>query len=91
MYRRMSKGQMVDEIMKDEYSNYSYEAATAIVDYLEEMEDDAGEMEFDLAWIRGVFDEYDSINEARKEMKEDLEYANVIRLPNGSVLVALEN
>ena len=56
---KMTVSQMVDDLMSDEYAKWSYSAAHAIVEYLEEMSDNIGEpIEWDRVAIRCEFTEY---------------------------------
>ena len=59
MINTLSTSQAVQELMADEYANWSYEAATALVEWLEELEDSSGEpIEFDPVALRCEFSEY---------------------------------
>lgn len=56
-------------LAKDEYAGFSYHGAVALVEYLEDSEDDFGEeLEFDPIGIRCTYTEYDSPYDAAKEL-----------------------
>jgi len=53
----------------DKNAKWSWDGAISLVDYLEELEQDAGEeMEFDLVAIRCEWSEYSSLEEAGKDL-----------------------
>tara|TARA_R110000744_G_scaffold58049_1_gene121313 strand:- start:725 stop:1021 length:297 start_codon:yes stop_codon:yes gene_type:complete len=60
MIHTLSTHQAVDALMADEYAKWSYEAATAIVEWLEDLESDNPKepMEFDPIAVRCDFSEY---------------------------------
>jgi hypothetical protein len=60
MINTLSTNQAVTELLKDEYANWSYEAATAIVEWLEDLESDNPNepIEFDPIAVRCDFSEY---------------------------------
>ena len=59
MINTLSTNQAVTELMADDNANWSYEAATALVEWLEELEDSSGEpIEFDPVALRCEFSEY---------------------------------
>ena len=58
MINTLSTNQAVTELMADDNANWSYEAATALVEWLEELEDSSGEpIEFDPVALRCDFSE----------------------------------
>ncbi len=55
-------------LSKDEYSSFSRLGAYALIEHLENLEDETGEeMEFDVVAIRCEFSEYDSPQEAAED------------------------
>ena len=59
MINTISTSQAVTELLKDEYALWSHEAATALVDWIEELEESTGEpIEFDPVGLRCEFSEY---------------------------------
>ena len=59
MFNTLSTNQAVQELMADEYADWSYEAATALVEWIEDFEENQGEpIEFDPIGLRCEFSEY---------------------------------
>ena len=55
----MTRSQMVDDLMSDEYAKWSYAASHSIAEHLEEMSEDLGEsIEWDRVAVRCGFTEY---------------------------------
>ena len=53
MFNTLTTNQAVNELMADEYADWSYEAATALVEWIEALEDSTGEsIEFDPVALR---------------------------------------
>jgi hypothetical protein len=79
----LSTNAAANMLWADKDANWSYRGARALVEYLEQWEEDLGEeLEFDVVALRCDFCEYDSSVEAAKEYgyepdldenKEDLE------------------
>ena len=84
MINTLSTNQAVNELMADEYANWSYEAATALVEWLEELEDSSGEpIEFDPVALRCEFSEYtatDLVEEYSMTLEEIRDNTIVIEL-----------
>ena len=84
MINTLSTNQAVTELMADEYANWSYEGATALVEWLEELEDSSGEpIEFDPVALRCEFSEYtatDLVEEYSMTLEEIRENTIVIEL-----------
>lgn len=58
--------------MRDEYAKWSYKGAHALIEHLEQLEEDCGdEMEFDRVAIRCDWSEYESAVEALEELEPD--------------------
>ena len=73
---------------------FSYEGAKALFEYFEQYEQDTGEeMEFDPIAFRCSFDEYENLQEIKKNYKnietlEDLQnHTTVIEIPNSDRLI----
>lgn len=61
MKRTLRKSEMVDTLMGDEYANWSYNGASALIEWLEQFEEDTGEeMKFDRVALRCEFSEWES-------------------------------
>lgn len=79
MKHTLSTQEMVKLLLKDEFANWSYEGANALVEFLEEMEQgNETETEFDRVAIRCQFTEYENYEElyeaygstARNDLRE---------------------
>ena len=67
MIQTLTTSQAATLLMNDDNADWSYAGATALVEYLENIEEETGEpMEFDRVQIRCEFTEYDSAWEAFK-------------------------
>lgn len=65
MYIELTKNEMVSELLKDEFANWTLEGAFCLIEMLEELEKDQGEpIEFDPIALRCEFTEYNSLEEA---------------------------
>jgi len=65
MYRNLNTNQATVLLMQDEYANWTWPGAEALVEYLEELEDSTNtKIEFDSVAIRCDFSEYESVLEA---------------------------
>ena len=84
MINTLTTNQAVQELLKDDYASWSYEAATALVEWLEELEDSSGEpIEFDPVALRCDFSEYtatDLVEEYSMTLEEIRENTIVIDL-----------
>ena len=54
----LSTADCVERLMEDEYAAWSYRGATALVEYLEELERDIGEITFNVIDIRCEYEEW---------------------------------
>jgi hypothetical protein len=68
MIETLSKSQVVDALLQDEYAGWSYNGAVALTEMLFEYEDSTGvQIELDpIAW-RCEYSEYESLEEWAKE------------------------
>jgi len=65
MKKRLSKDEAVGILISDEYARWTLLGALALVEYLEELEEDCGEeIEFDRVAIRCDYHEYKSALDA---------------------------
>lgn len=69
MKQTLTTSQAAHLLMQDEYAKWSYKGAHALIEYLEEYEDDYGvELEFDRVAIRCDWHEYKSAIEAMEDV-----------------------
>lgn len=67
MYQILSTGEATMLLMADEYAHWSWNGATALVEYFEELEDSTNtKIDFDIVAMRCDFSEYDSVLECAK-------------------------
>lgn len=94
MKLNLTTNQAADLLLDDEYAGWTYEGAHALVEHLEDLEDDLGSIDFDRVGLRCDFSEYASAAEALEQYSdcesiEDLEDSTtVIHVPGGGVIVA---
>ena len=68
MKKELSTSEAVNELMSDEYAGWSYNGAIALVEYLEDLEEDLGEsIEFNTIALRCEFTEYKNFKEIAKQ------------------------
>ena len=68
----LSTYEAANYLMQDEYANWSYPGAFALVEYLEEMEEDCDTaIEMDVVAIRCDYSEYESLIEWAREYFAD--------------------
>ena len=68
MKKTLSTSEAADLLAADDNAGWSYAGARALVEYLENLEDDTGEeIEFDRVVLRCDFSEYESAREAAEE------------------------
>ena len=74
MYQTLSTSEAVDILRADSHANWSLAGARALVEYLEQTEDETGHgIEFEPVALRCEFSEYSSAIEAASDMS-DWEY-----------------
>ena len=87
---KINVDQALRELQKDEYANWSHEAATALLEYLEELEESSGaSVRFDPVDLRCAFSEYteDELEEAYgMPLKEIEENTIVLEVFKGSLV-----
>tara|TARA_R110000744_G_scaffold11661_1_gene35315 strand:+ start:372 stop:713 length:342 start_codon:yes stop_codon:yes gene_type:complete len=68
MITTISKEEAITELRNDDNASWSYEAAAAIYDYLEDLEDDCGIVTvFNIVDIRCEFSEYKNLKEFNEQ------------------------
>ena len=68
MKKTLSTSEAADLLMADTNAGWSYAGARALVEYMEQLEDDTGEeIECDAVALRCEFSEYESAREAAEE------------------------
>lgn len=70
IYIQPTTNELVQDLLNDEYANWSYEGASAIVEFLEEIYCDGNDDEWDRVEIRCYYSEYKSF----EELKADYDY-----------------
>ena len=84
MINTLTTNQAVNELMADDNANWSYEAATALVEWVEALEDSTGEpIEFDPVALRCDFSEYtatDLVEEYSMTLEEVRQHTLVLDL-----------
>ena len=64
--KTMNTSDVVSELMSDECANWTYEGATALAEWYEELSEDMGQdVEFDLVGIRCDWNEIDPVDAVR--------------------------
>lgn len=64
MKLELSTSYAVDLLLRDEHAGWSYKGATALVEYMEDMEEDLGEeINFNVVDFRSDFSEYKSLRD----------------------------
>jgi len=100
MVHTLTSAEAVDRLLSDHYANWSPAGARALVEHLEQIEDDIGEpFEFDAVAIRCDYSEYGSACDAAADLlggvwSTDVEavialerHTPVIGVPGGGVIV----
>ena len=83
MKLELSTSQAVDLLRQDEYAGWSYHGATALVEHLEELEEDMGEdINFNCIDFRCEFSEYKSVQDwltdhFGRPLKDALDFAAI--------------
>ena len=64
MIKTISKYEFTECLLNDDYANWSYSGASALFEYLTELEEDTGEqIKFDRVAIRCDFSEYNNLED----------------------------
>ena len=63
MIKQVHKYEFIDTLTRDEYSSFTYNGASALYEYLTELEEDIGQIEFDHVAIRCDYSEYKTLDE----------------------------
>ena len=65
IYIKQTAYMVADELLQDEWANWSYDGAYALAEYLEELSEDV-DIELDIVAIRCEFNEYSNLEELKK-------------------------
>lgn len=71
MKETLTTGNAASRLYEDGNAGWSYAGAWALVEYLEELEDEIGEIEFDVVALRCEYTEYGSAEEAVEACNSD--------------------
>tara|TARA_Y100000996_G_C22181303_1_gene502939 strand:- start:254 stop:562 length:309 start_codon:yes stop_codon:yes gene_type:complete len=64
MIKTINEYEFTQDLLNDEYANWSYDGTKALFDYLTELEEDTGEqIEFNRVALRCDFSEYDNLED----------------------------
>lgn len=89
MKQTLSTSQAVDFLLRDENARWSYQGARALVEHLEQLEEETGdEMEMDVVAIRCDYSEHVTAWEACEDL--DLEVTGETGDPEGEAIARLE-
>lgn len=64
IYIKQTAYMIADELLQDEWANWSYDGAHALAEYLEELAEDM-DIELDIVAIRCEFNEYSNLEELK--------------------------
>ena len=85
MYQIIDKHTFIDELLSDEYANWSYDGAEKIYEYLTDLEEETGDnFQFDRVAIRCEFTEYDNYKEIDTDSDDILA---ILECDNGHVVI----
>ena len=74
MKKTLTNGQMARELLNDEYASWSYNGAYALIEWLENLEEDCGEeVEFDCVAIRCDFSKWSNAIDCASQYNYELE------------------
>tara|TARA_R110002110_G_scaffold315391_1_gene528504 strand:- start:425 stop:766 length:342 start_codon:yes stop_codon:yes gene_type:complete len=94
MITTISKEEAIKELCSDDYASWSYEAAAAIYDYLEDLEDDCGIVTvFNVTEIRCEFSEYKSLEKFNEQFHgpgKESEHFTLEELRDRTTVLTLE-
>jgi len=63
MIQQVYESEFIDTLTRDEYASFTYNGASALYEYLTELEEDIGQIEFDHVAIRCDYSEYKTLDE----------------------------
>ncbi len=63
MIKQVHEYEFIDTLIRDEYASFTYNGAYALYEYLTELEEDIGQIEFDHVAIRCDYSEYKTLDE----------------------------
>jgi hypothetical protein len=74
LYIEPTTNEMIQMLRNDQYANWSYEGAEALIEYLEQLADDTGEdIEFNVVELRCYYSEYSSWDELKADYRDHSE------------------
>ena len=74
MKKTLTTSEAVNELMSDEYAGWSYRGARALIEYLEELEEDCGmEIEMDVVALRCEYSEYEDLEDIASQYGIDID------------------
>jgi ABC-type proline/glycine betaine transport system substrate-binding protein len=96
MIKEVHEYEFIDVLTRDEYASFTYNGASALYEYLTDLEEDIGkEIKFDVIVIRSEYTEYETFDEILKEYSyhddintvDDLRsYTSVIEFDQGYII-----
>jgi len=93
MIQQVYKGDFIDSLTSDEYASFTYSGASALYDYLTDLEEDIGEdIQFDRIAIRCDYSEYKTLDEILNQydnintLDELRDHTTVIEFDNGFII-----
>lgn len=74
LYIEPTTSEMIQMLLNDQFANWSYEGAEALVEYLEQLSNDTGEnIEFNVVELRCYYSEYSSWDELKADYHDHSE------------------
>jgi len=92
MIRQVIESEFIDTLTRDEYASFTYNGASALYEYLTDLEEDIGQIEFDHVAIRCDYSEYDTLDEILNQydnintLDELRDHTTVIEFDNGFII-----
>ena len=74
LYIQPTKNEMIHMLLNDEFANWSYDGASALIDYLEQLAEDTGEdIEFNPIECRCYYNEYSNWDDLKADYRDHSE------------------
>ena len=93
MIKQVYESEFIDKLTNDEYASFTYYGASALYDYLTDLEEDIGEeIQFDRVAIRCDYSEYKTLDEILNQydninnLDELRDHTTVIEFDNGFII-----
>jgi hypothetical protein len=93
MIQQVYQSEFIDTLVGDEYASFTYNGASALYDYLTDLEEDIGqEIQFDHVAIRCDYSEYKTLDEILNQydnintLDELRDNTTVIEFDNGFII-----